>query len=306
MSKIVLQYPVHTIDNQQLLAADTELSRQIIDHIVSSNRTSVYAKRPILRHGTVRQDLLNFLGQQPYNNIFTNQDKLNSIFAVMEKVCLSDPLLKSLDYFRQNDLYTYRHLIVVFALSTLLAKDLIHDYDRQIQSIATGPFHDIGKTCVPLKVLKKTTPLTLCEKKMLMHHTAAGYVLCSYYLQDPTDITAIVARDHHERRDGSGHPRGSCIDELIVEIVSVCDVYDALLSPRPYRPISFDNRTALEEITAMAEKNQVRWEVVRALVAHNRRDNSCNEVPVSLDKRGMPPSLNVYGKVSEEDPDCSR
>ncbi len=288
-----------------LLAADTELSPQSIDELIFSNRAAAYEKRPILRHGTVKQDLLNFLNHHPYNAIFTDQEKISSIFTVMEKVSLAAPLLQSLDYFRQNDDYTYRHLIVVFALSTLLAKDLIQDYDRQIQSIATGPFHDIGKTCVPLNVLKKITPLTQCERKMLMHHTAAGYVLSSYYLRDSLDITAVVARDHHERRDGSGHPRGACIDELVVEIVSVCDVYDALLSPRPYRPVSFDNRTALEVITEMAEKNQVRWEVVRALVDHNRKDSSRAERPISLDKRGTPPSQNVYGKVSEEDQDCS-
>lgn len=305
MSNLVLQYPVHTIDNQQLLAADTELSSHAIDELIFSNRASTYEQHPILRYATVQQDLVNFLNHHPYNAIFTDPEKINSVFAVMEKVSLVAPLLQSLDYFKHHDPYTYRHLIVVFALSTLLAKDLIHDYDWQVQSIATGPFHDIGKTCVPLNILKKSTPLTTCERKMLMHHTAAGYVLSSFYLQDPLDITAIVARDHHERRDGSGHPRGACIDELIVEIVSVCDVYDALLSPRPYRPVSFDNRTALEVITEMAEKNQVRWEVVSALVAHNRKNSSHAERPISLDKRGMPPSRNVYGKVSEEDQDCN-
>lgn len=305
MPNLVLQYPVHTIDNQLLLTADTELSQHVIDELVSSNRASTYLQHPILRHGTVQQDLINYLGREPYNAIFTDQERINSIFSVMEKVSLAAPLLDSLDYFKQNDSYTYRHLLVVFALSTLLSKDLIHDYAQQIQGISTGPFHDIGKTCVPLKILKKATPLSTCERKLLMHHTAAGYVLTSFYLRDPLDITAIVARDHHERRDGSGHPGGTLLDELIVEIVSVCDVYDALLSPRPYRPVSYDNRTALEVITAMAEKKQIRWEVVRALVAHNRKKTSGADRPVSVEKRGIPPALNSYGKVSEEDQDCS-
>jgi HD-GYP domain-containing protein (c-di-GMP phosphodiesterase class II) len=47
----------------------------------------------------------------------------------------------------------------------------------------------------------------------------------------------------------------------MVEIIVACDVYDALVSPRPYRPVSYDNRTALEEIINMAEKNQIGWEV---------------------------------------------
>ena len=305
MSNLILQYPVHTISSRQLLPADTELSQHVIDELIFSNRSSVYEQHPILRYGTVRQDLLNFLGQHPYNAIFHDREKVDRIFSAMKKVNMTVPLLESLHYFKQNDPYTYRHLIVVFALSTLLAEDLIPDYDRQMQSIAAGPFHDIGKTCVPLNVLKKVTPLTRLEQKMLKHHTAAGYVLSSFYLRNSRDITAIVARDHHERKDGSGYPLGICIDELIVEIVSVCDVYDALLSPRPYRPISFDNRTALEEITAMAEKNQIRWEIVSALVAHNRKSSSDAESRVSLKKRGIPPPLNVYGKVSEDDQDSN-
>lgn len=58
----------------------------------------------------------------------------------------------------------------------------------------------------------------------------------------------------------------------MVEIVAACDVYDALILPRPYRPIPYDNRTAMEEITEMANRNQLSLEVVQALVAMNRKD----------------------------------
>jgi HD-GYP domain-containing protein (c-di-GMP phosphodiesterase class II) len=82
----------------------------------------------------------------------------------------------------------------------------------------------------------------------------------------------------------------------MVEIVAICDIYDALTSRRPYRPVSFDNRTALEEITKMAEKNEVSWEVVQALVAHNRKGKPhFTECSISLDKRGVTPPNNLYG-----------
>ncbi|MCX5853312.1 MAG: hypothetical protein NTZ24_01785, partial [Deltaproteobacteria bacterium] len=113
-------------------------------------------------------------------------------------------------------------------------------------------------------------------------------------------FAARVARDHHERINGSGYPRGISLNDRIVEIVAVCDIYDALISTRPYRPVSFDNRTALENITMMAERNEVSWEVVQALVAHNRKEKKhftkCN---VSLEKRGTIPPNNVYGILAD-------
>jgi hypothetical protein len=88
--------------------------------------------------------------------------------------------------------------------------------------------------------------------------------------------------------------------------VAVCDIYDALTSPRPYRPVSFDNRSALEEITKMAERQEVNWDVVQALVAHNRkRKTHFTECSVSLDKRGVAPPNNVYGMLADEPP-CPR
>ncbi len=86
-----------------------------------------------------------------------------------------------------------------------------------------------------------------------------------------------------------------------MEIVAVSDIYDALISPRVYRSISYDNRTALEEITKMAEQHKIGWPVVQALIAYNRKDKpSPGDVVVSLEKRGTPPPNNVYGITMNE------
>jgi len=206
-----------------------------------------------------------------------------------------------LEYFKENDYYTYRHTLTVFALTTLLTRDFITDCEKLIHTIEAGPNHDIGKICVPLDILKKSDPLTVTERGSLEHHAAAGFVLLSFYLQNSKNIGSIVARDHHERKDGSGYPCGTILDDHMVEIVAVSDVYDALISQRPYRPVSYDNRTALEEITGMAEKNQIGWETVKALIAHNRKDKAhYSDVKISAEKRGTPPRGNVYGVTAEK------
>ena len=87
----------------------------------------------------------------------------------------------------------------------------------------------------------------------------------------------------------------------MVEIVAVSDVYDALISRRPYRASAFDNRTALEEITAMAEQGRISWDVVKVLVAFNRKNRpNFNDCIISTDKRGTPPQGNVYGMITDK------
>jgi HD-GYP domain-containing protein (c-di-GMP phosphodiesterase class II) len=171
-----------------------------------------------------------------------------------------------------------------------------------MQEIMAGPTHDIGKISIPLEVLQKTDPLTRTERAILEHHAVAGLVLLSYYFQDNQSIAAKVARDHHERRDGSGYPLGRRLTDQLVEIVAVSDIYDALISPRPYRPTSYDNRTALEEITELAHQGKLGWEVVQALVARNRKSKPhYHECTVSSEKRGIPPANNHYGVMAAED-----
>ena len=296
-----LHYPVHTIDNELLLSKGTMLSPSTMDILVSSKKIISYKKLSLFRHGTVKKDIGHFLSQPPYNVIFAESTETADLTDLMKNVHFALPLLQSLDYFFQYDFNTYSHILMVFALSALLAKDLILDRKERIQEIATGPTHDIGKICVPLHILKKTTPLTRNERQILAHHSVAGYVLLCHYFHDIQNLAARVARDHHERRDSSGYPRGIHLNNHMVEIIAVCDVYDALISPRPYRQGSYDNRSALEEITRMAERKKIGWSVVKALVAHNRKvKNHYSKTRISMEKRGTSPSNNLHGIIAEE------
>jgi len=81
----------------------------------------------------------------------------------------------------------------------------------------------------------------------------------------------------------------------MVEIVTVSDIYDALTSGRPYRPVSYDNRTTLEEITVIAEKDKVSLGLVRALISHNRAGKPhYSEVMASQQRKEVHPLLAIY------------
>ncbi len=302
MLPLVLRYPIYDLDNRLLLTAGTHLTDEVIAVLIASNKDAPYEEHPLLSHGSVRSDLLSFLFPLPFQVIFKGEEVIAEFLGIMEHVSLISPFFRVLDYFKLHDPFTYRHMLVVYALSGLLYKDLYPDARKWSGNMTTGYIHDIGKVNIPPHLLRKPTPLTPGERDMIIHHTITGHVLSCYYLRDPQAIMAVIERDHHERRNGSGHPRGIRLSDPLVEIIAVCDVYDALISPRPYRPVSYDNRAALELITAMAEREEIGWDVVQVLVARNRKDNlHYSKHKISAVKRGVPPSGNNYGVVSREE-----
>ena len=304
MDTIKLDYPVLTLDDQLLLPAGKQLTSLALDKLIATNKDTSYQTLSFLEYGTVYQDMLRFLQKPPYNIIF---DKLNKkiTLALIKNVSFIQPILEFLDYFKENDFYTYRHSLVVFATSINLARDSLEESKDWIMALMAGTIHDFGRISVPLQILKKTEPLTRAEKNILEHHTLAGFVLLSYFLQDRRSFAGRVAKEHHERRDGSGYPMGISLKDRMVEIIAACDVYDALLSPRPYRSTPYDNRAALEEITEMAQEGKLSWEVVKTLVSQNRKDRPYfRECKLSTEKRGTPPADSLYGVIVEKDIKC--
>ncbi len=304
MKEPKLYYPVYTLDYRVILPAGKLLTPEALDKLIATTKGTSHKTISFLDYGTIYQDLLRILRKPPYDRIF---EKLNKkvVMTIMKKIHFIEPALKFLDYFKDNDFYTYRHLLVVFAMAINLARDLLEKPEDWITALMAGTMHDFGKLCVPLEVLQKNEPLTRSERGILEHHALAGYVLLSYLLQNYKSFAAQVAKEHHERKDGSGYPLGITLKDRMVEIIAVCDVYDALLSPRPYRPTPFDNRTALEEITEMAKQGKLSMEVVQTLIAQNRKDKPhFQECEISEEKRGTPPTDSIYGVIVDKEMKC--
>jgi len=285
---LTLHYPVHTLDGEEILPSGTILSDTTLEEVAARGMKVLSPPLPAMEFSTVRRDLLALTGKGVYRTIFGDEAEYRGLIRLLEMTRLPLPVLESIEFYKRNDPYTYHHILLVF--------------EEILQEAAAGPFHDFGKICVPLEILTKKTPLRKSEREVLEHHTLAGFILLSYYLKDPGILAAVIARDHHERLDGSGYPRGILLSSRFVEIVATCDVYDALISPRPYRVSIYDNRTALEVITAMAEEGKIGWDVVRVLVSHHRKGKPRpEECKVSVEKRGKPPEGNLYGTVLDDD-----
>jgi PAS domain S-box-containing protein len=99
-----------------------------------------------------------------------------------------------------------------------------------------GSVHDVGKIAVPAEILAKPTRLTTAEYALVKDHAQLGFEILQE-VEFPWPV-AEVARQHHERLDGSGYPRGLKDGEILLEarILAVADVVEAMSSHRPYRP----------------------------------------------------------------------
>lgn len=127
-----------------------------------------------------------------------------------------------------------------------------------------GLFHDLGKIAVPDAVLRKPGALDPAELAQMQQHPAVGADLCRP-MKTLEGVIPLI-RHHHERLDGSGYPdglRGAEIP-LDVRILTVCDIYDALRTARPYKP-AFPRERSLRILRDEAARSWWDREVVEVL-----------------------------------------
>jgi putative two-component system response regulator len=134
---------------------------------------------------------------------------------------------------------TVRHSRRVAAVSALLADRLAMCREDVWLIWVASHLHDVGKLEVGGGVLGAPRALTPSERAAVERHALAGSRLLSWRSSSPLfRMAASIAETHHERYDGNGYPHGLAGRDIPLggRLVAVADVFDALLSDRPYRP----------------------------------------------------------------------
>lgn len=192
-------------------------------------------------------DTLKIETVQKIKDIFVqvNREKSNdkNIYQIMklaenivDEILESKNTIFNLIDLRIYDEYTFYHSVNVAVLATIIGIGLNLDKKMLIELGISGLLHDIGKVFVNKGILTKNGKLTNSEFMSIKEHPTLGYkYLKKNYMLPIRSYRGIL--QHHEKYDGTGYPhgvRGKNIS-LFGRILIIADIYDALISDRPYR-----------------------------------------------------------------------
>lgn len=142
-----------------------------------------------------------------------------------------------IDTVRTHHSQTYQHCLLVTGLAVAFGQHIgAARADRQRLSIA-GMLHDIGKARIPLAILEKPGPLDENELAVMRKHPQYGFDALGSVPGLPPEMLDMVVH-HHEYLDGSGYPHGLQASEIsdLVRIITISDVFGALIERRSYKP----------------------------------------------------------------------
>lgn len=199
------------------------------------NTIKLYAKQ---------RRLINLITDQVYEKEKNNKMMIDILSQIVE--------------FRNNE--SGMHVRNISTLTGMFLEKIVQKTDKYHLSwskrfyITNGSaLHDIGKIGIPEEILNKPGKLTKEEYEIMKEHTVIGEKMLKsleLYQDEPLVKTACeIGRWHHERYDGKGYPDGLKGDEIPIsaQIVSIADVYDALVSERVYKK-AFSHEKAMEMI----------------------------------------------------------
>ena len=163
----------------------------------------------------------------------------------------NDAIAIDINELKTSDEYTFKHSVDVATIAMILAKQQGMSKKEIYEIGVAGLLHDVGKTKVPIEILNKPGRLDDDEFAVMKQHSIFGYNM----LKDRKDFNPEVlyaVLQHHEKTNGKGYPLGVQANQITpyAKILTVADIYDALVTERPYKK-AFSQRNAVEMIMSM-------------------------------------------------------
>ena len=218
---------------------------------------SDYINRPIdagVVHRRVYNTIKLYAKQRRLIALITNQ-----VYEKEKNNRMMVGILSQIVEFRNGE--SGSHVLNINIFTGMLLESLVQHTDKydlswseRLLITTASALHDIGKIGIDDKILNKPGRLTDEEFKIMQNHTIIGASILenmgSYQDEELMKVAYQICRWHHERYDGKGYPDGLKGDEIPIsaQVVSLADVYDALVSERVYKK-AYSHEKAIEMIT---------------------------------------------------------
>ena len=290
---------LYAIDKTLIAEASQRISRWTLRKISRKARNIRYVK---IKNTWLSKDIEEAFKDEKYKTILSPENISKKTCKVIQNIFIPEKIAAELKHMKQIFPHTFHHILMVTILGTKISMDKNLDYDYMPRKMARSCIvHDIGKSRMPPEVLNKVSPLTRNERALLRDHPLLGYLLLHYYYGKNHDKCDFASYEHHERLDGSGYPRGLKRINKYSQPIAVADVFDALISKRPYRKTPYTLRAALDFLLEEARKKKVNKKVAYLLVCYARKDKPpLQRLKVSKKWRDKPPLGNVWGKTAKK------
>ncbi len=255
-SGMKLASSVFTDDGKVLLGAGVQLTDRLILGLIRSGTDSIYIEdartddivvkdliQPETRTKTI-ETIKKTVRQITNSNTIARRISVKDMglhfqeafHSILEDLMNNEEIVLHLTNLTAQSGAMYHHAVNVAVLSTAVGMSI--GYNRkQLTELGIGALlHDIGKIALPPELTAKTTRWTAEEQEIAKQHAMNGFDILRKQ-HDISLLSAHVALQHHERLNGSGYPQGLKGQQIheYAQIVGICDVYDSLTTPRPWR-----------------------------------------------------------------------
>ncbi len=265
-----------------LIKRNTELDEYLIDSLIKLGIMTVY-----IQEGEYEpDDYLSITSQKALNEIEKNRkddppkvsisdsvrsriatgiqaiyNNSNSEEMTSQTISITDSLMEAIDQndamaidigaLKTSDEYTFKHSVDVATISMILAKNQGMDQQQVHEIGIAGLLHDLGKTQIPPEILNKPARLDEAEFEVMKKHPVYSYRMIEHNDSFSKDVKLAVLQ-HHEKTNCTGYPIGCGASDITpyAKILSVADIYDALITERPYKS-AYSQRDAVEMIMSM-------------------------------------------------------
>lgn len=174
--------------------------------------------------------------------------------SLLSAIQENDAMAIDISALKTSDEYTFKHSVDVATIAMIVAKQMGMPKEDIHEIGVTGLLHDVGKTKIPLEILNKPGRLDDSEFEIMRQHSVYGYRIIKDRPDLPEDVKLGVLQ-HHEKINGTGYPLALPADKInpYAKILAVADIYDALVTERPYKA-AFSQREAIEMIMSMTQE----------------------------------------------------